>query len=168
MPQIAGLRTGNIIFLLLISWMERIIYLQNIWTIHWTEIGFKIKVRLYSCYGSLANSLNKQIFQSFVRKAMSKQEQDKLIINNLSIDIYPRIAEIFERSQSVSGLCSLSLIFNLVSCEKAHHLRRKVVLRDKKEQKEVEEKELKDAAKQVPELLSEIESLRQVIEEKDR
>ena len=98
---------------------------------------------------------------------MSKQEQDKLIINNLSIDIYPRIAK-YLNALRVCQVCVLSLIFNLVSCEKAHHLRRKVVLRDKKEQKEVEEKELKDAAKQVPELLSEIESLRQVIEEKDR
>ena len=65
-------------------------------------------------------------------------------------------------------LCVLSLILNLVSCGKSHHLLRKAALRDKKEQKEAEEKEQKDAAKQVPELLSEIESLSQLIEEKDR
>ena len=44
--------------LLLISWMERIIYQENIWIIHRTEIDFEIEVRLHTCYGPLANSLN--------------------------------------------------------------------------------------------------------------
>ena len=61
-----------------------------------------------------------------------------------------------------------SLILNLVSSDKSHHLIRKAVLINKKGQKETKEKEPKDAAEQILELQSKIENLRQKIVEKDQ
>ena len=146
----------------MISWIERIIFQEIIWNFHQTVIGFEILTRLYTSYDPLAISLNKQIFQFFVRKGVSKQEQDKLIKNNLGICIDPRIAEIFETFPEWVRYVS-SLILNFVSCSKSHHLHRKAILRDKKEQKEAKYNDLKDAAELIPKLLIKIKSLRQVI-----
>ena len=127
----------------------------------WNIVCFKLFVIFK------ANTLNSDKFQDFIKEAMHNRGEHILKKKNFVMKINLRIASIFQCSQNVSGKhnCYIS---NLVEKGKSHKLSRKALLKDEKETKEREVKQVKDKVNSIPSLIAEIRYKTEKIEEYEK
>ena len=90
---------------------------------------------------------------------LSIRENSLLEKRNLTIDINPRVASIFKSSQMVANRL-ISCYAYLATKGKSHHLLRKKLMRDKKQEKELIESQKNDALNTITPLQETIEDLK--------
>lgn len=103
---------------------------------------------------------------NFVTMKLKKRENEMLKKKNMTIDIDSRVADLLTSSQMISGNHNCT-INRLVSKGKSHKLLRKALLKDKRDELELNTKMLKEMSDQVPTLKEEIYNLKLELDKKD-
>ena len=115
----------------------------------------------------LGNTLCNEEFQAMIKTVLKRREGHMLKKHNLIINVDSRMANIINSSQMVAGRL-VHFISIIVSKGRSHHLLRKKLLRDQREEKDKIEEEKEQALLSITPMRREIDELKQELQNKEK
>ena len=147
--------------------MEKSIFPEILQNILQTEHGLQIYVLTLDLILFLGNTLDYEGFQTMIKTVLKRRESQMLKKHNLTINVDSRMADIINSSQMVAGRFAHYLT-KLVSKGRSHHLLRKKLLRDQREEKNKIEEEKEQALLSITPMRREIDELKQELQNKEK
>ena len=115
----------------------------------------------------LGNTLCNEEFQAMIKTVLKRRVGHMLKKHNLIINVDSRMASIINSSQMVAGRL-VHFISIIVSKGRSHHLLRKKLLRDQREEKNKIEEEKEQALLSITPMRREIDELKQELQNKEK